>query len=172
MSVSVSGLYLAASGLVGVLGFIVAGRVMDRFGRKPVFVAYMLGALIFGAWLFQIHEAGPMLPVLCLAIFFGLGSVAITSAFSTEPFPTYVRSRAAAWCRNAFEIPGGILGPLVVGILGDHVTGAIGSIGDAMSLMVIALLPVTIFVTVRFVPETRGTDLTHLDELALAEAGT
>ena len=50
-------------------------------------------------------------PVLCLAIFFGLGSVAITSAFSTEPFPTYVRSRAAAWCRNAFEVPGGIVAP-------------------------------------------------------------
>jgi MFS transporter, putative metabolite:H+ symporter len=172
MSVSLSGLYLAASGIVGVLGFLVAGRTMDRFGRKPVFVAYMAGALVFGAWLFQIHDAGPMLPVLCLAIFFGLGSVAITSAFSTEPFPTYVRSRAAAWCRNAFEIPGGILGPLVVGVLGDHVSGAIGSIGDAMSLMVIALLPVTIFVCLRYVPETRGTDLTHLDELALAEAGS
>ena len=58
-----------------------------------------------------------MLPVLCLAIFFGLGSVAITSAFATEPFPTYVRSRAAAWCRNAFEVPGGIVAPLVVGLL-------------------------------------------------------
>jgi hypothetical protein len=38
--------------------------------------------------------------------------------------------------------------------------------------MVLALLPVTIFVCVRYVPETRGTDLTHLDELALAEAGS
>ena len=51
-------------------------------------------------------------------------------------------------------------------------TGAIGSIGDAMSLTVIALLPVTIFVCIRYVPETRGTDLSHLDELAMAEAAT
>ena len=54
----------------------------------------------------------------------------MTSAFSTEPFPTYVRSRASAWCRNAFEIPGGVLGALVVGLLGDHVSGPVGSIGD------------------------------------------
>jgi hypothetical protein len=131
----------------------------------------MVGTLVFGTWLFQIHDAGLMLPVLCIAIFFGLGSVAITSAFSTEPFPTYVRSRAAAWCRNAFEVPGGILGPLVVGLLGDHVSGPIGSIGDAMSLTIVALLPVTIFVAWRYVPETRGADLTHLDQLAIAETG-
>lgn len=93
----------------------------------------MAGTLVFGTWLFQIRSAPLMLPVLCLAIFFGLGSVAMTSDFSTEYFPTYVRSRAAAWCRDAFEVPGAIVAPLVVGILGDHVTGPIGSIGDVLA---------------------------------------
>ena len=81
---------------------------MDRFGRKPMFEIYMAGALVFGVWTFQTTNTGAELPALCLAIFFGLGSVSMTSAFSTEPFPTYVRSRAAAWCRNAFEIVGGV----------------------------------------------------------------
>jgi putative MFS transporter len=170
MSVSLSGLYLAAAGVLGAVGFVVAGRLMDRFGRKPSFVGYMLGTLVFGAWLFQIRSAIVMLPVLCAAIFFGLGSVAMTSAFSTEPFPTYVRSRAAAWCRNAFEVLGGTVGPLVVGLLGDHVSGPVGSIGDAMSLTCIALLPVTIFVCVRYVPETRGEDLVALDDRAVTVA--
>jgi MFS transporter, putative metabolite:H+ symporter len=107
MSLSLSGLYLAIAGVLGAVGFVVAGRLMDRFGRRPTFIAYIAGALVFGIALFQTHSAGPMLPVLCLANFFGLGSAAITSAFSTEFFPTYVRSRAAAWCRNAFEIPAG-----------------------------------------------------------------
>jgi hypothetical protein len=109
-----------------------------------------------------------MLPVLCLAIFFGLGSVAVTSAFATEPFPTYVRSRAAAWCRNAFEIPGGIVAPLVVGLLGDHVTGPIGSIGDAMSLTTVALIVPTIWIAWRYIPETRDANLVAMDDAVVA----
>lgn len=169
MSVSLSGLYLAAAGVLGAVGFVVAGRLMDRFGRRPTFVAYMLGTLAFGTWLFQVRSAALMLPVLCAAIFFGLGSVAVTSAFSTELFPTYVRSRAAAWCRNAFEVGGGIVGPLVVGLLGDHVSGPVGSIGDAMSLTIVALVPPTIFLALRHVPETMDEDLVALDRQTAEE---
>jgi MFS transporter, putative metabolite:H+ symporter len=166
MSLSLSGLYLGIAGLVGAIGFVVAGRLMERWGRRPTFILYVAGAAAFGVPLFQIHSAGPMLPFLCLAIFFSLGSAAVTSAFSTEFFPTYVRSRAAAWCRNAFEIPGGIVGPLVVGVLGDHRTGRIGSIGDSMSaLFIVTLLP-TLFIAWRYIGETRHLDLSALDLLA------
>jgi predicted MFS family arabinose efflux permease len=168
MSVSLSGLYLAAAGLVGTAGFLVAGRLMDRIGRKLAFEIYMVGALVFGTWTFQITDPAPMLPVLCVGIFFSLGSVAMTSAFSTEPFPTYVRSRASAWCRNAFEIPGGVLGALAVGVLGDHVSGAVGSIGDAMSLVTIAMLPAAMVVAWLFVPETSAEDMVGMDEALVA----
>ena len=164
MSVSRSGLFLAAAGVVGALGFIVAGRLMDRFGRKTMFEVYMAGALVFGTWRSRSHSQLLMLPVLCLGIFFGLGSVAMTSAFATELFPTYVRCRAAAWCRNAFEIPGGVLGALTVGLLGDHVTGPIGSIGDAMALITVAMLPASMLVCWLFVPETNAEDMVAMDE--------
>lgn len=164
MSVSVSGLYLAAAGIVGAVGFVVAGRLMDRWGRRPAFLVYSLGTGVFGIVVFQTHNALVMLPMVCLAIFFGLGSGAITSAFATEFFPTYVRSRGAAWCRNAFEIPGGMLGPLLVGLLGDHRTGPVGSIGDAMTVVVIAFGVPVLYIAWRYIGETRGADLVALDE--------
>jgi putative MFS transporter len=166
MSLSLSGLYLAVAGIVGAVGFIVGGRLMDRWGRRPAALLYGGTTLVFGVVLFQVHSALLMLPVLCIAIFFGLGSAAMTSAFSTEFFPTYVRSRAAAWCRNAFEIPGGIVGPLVVGYLGDHRTGPIGSIGEAMSVVFVATMIPMLFILWRYVSETRGLDLEALDEVA------
>ena len=121
MSVATSGLFLAASGLVGAIGFFVAGRLGDRFGRRPTFMAYMVGALVTGIATFNIANHLLMLPFFCLSIFFGLGSVAITSAMATEPFPTYVRSRASAWNRNAVEVVGGIVGAWIVGVLGDQI---------------------------------------------------
>jgi MFS family permease len=169
MSLKLTGLYLGVAGILGAVGFLAAGRMMDRFGRRPTFIVYTAASAIFGIILFQIHSAGIMLPFLCLAIFFGLGSGAITSAFSTEFFPTYVRSRAAAWCRNAFEVPGGILGPAIVGVLGDHRTGPVGSIGDAMSALFLTTLVPVVFIAWRYIGETSGLDLTALDDATVWE---
>lgn len=164
MSLELSGLYLAIAGVLGAAGFIVGGWLMDRWGRRPAFILYSAASLVFGVWLFQTREPGPMLPILCIAIFFGLGGAAMTSAFSTEPFPTYVRSRAAAWARNGFEIPGGIAGPLIVGLLGDHHTGAIGSVGDAMSVLFLAMSLPVLFIAWRYIPESRGLDFVSMDD--------
>jgi MFS family permease len=163
MSEARTGIYLVVSGITGAAGFIIGGRLMDSWGRVPTFHLYMAGSVVFGLWLFQTHDPIVMLPVLCLAIFFGLGAGAMTSAFATECFPTYVRSRAAAWCRNGFEIPGGIAGPALVGYLGDHVTGAVGSIGDAMSLLFLAMILPVIYIAWRYIPETGGSDLAAMD---------
>ncbi|MFM7718432.1 MAG: MFS transporter [Actinomycetota bacterium] len=164
MSEATSGLFLAVSGLVGAVGFFVAGRLMDRFGRVPLFITYMGGALVTGVATFNIAEHLLMLPFFCLSIFFGLGSVAITSAMATEPFPTYVRSRASAWNRNAVEVVGGIIGAWVVGVLGDDATGALGSIGAAMTALLLVTVPPAMFIAWRFIPETRGRDIAAHDE--------
>mgnify|MGYP003336045043 FL=1 len=126
-------------------------------------MAYMVGALVTGIATFNIANHLLMLPFFCLSIFFGLGSVAITSAMATEPFPTYVRSRASAWNRNAVEVVGGIVGAWIVGVLGDHATGALGSIGAAMTLLLVVTVPLAVLITWRFIPETKGRDLVAQD---------
>jgi hypothetical protein len=57
-----------------------------------------------------------------------------------------------------------------VGLLGDHVSGPVGSIGDATSLTILALIPPTIFLCLRYVPETAEDDLVALDRLTASEA--
>ena len=49
-------------------------------------------------------------------------------------------------------------GPLLVGVLGDHATGAVGSIGDTVSLLMLLWLP-GIFLVWRYIPETKGMEL-------------
>jgi putative MFS transporter len=166
MSERTRGLYLAIAGFTGVLGYIVSGRLMDRIGRRTTLILYMGPAMVFGMLAFQLHAPVPLLIALCGGIFFGLGSGATTTAFSTELFPTYVRGRASTWCRNAFEVAGSIVGPLLVGVLGDPHGGALGSIGNAMTLLFpVCVIPV-IFVTARYLPETRDVNFEEMDARA------
>jgi MFS transporter, putative metabolite:H+ symporter len=79
-------------------------------------------------------------------------------AFTTELFPTEIRGQAAAWVHNVFDVAGAVVGPLAVGVLGNHVTGAIGSIGDSVTLLALLWLAVAWLVW-RHLPETRGLDL-------------
>lgn len=158
VSQGLTGLAIALGGITGTLGYVVAGRVMDRYGRRGTLIAYQAVGGAFGAWVFQASSIELLIPVLVVAIFFGLGGGAVTGAMATELFPTAVRGRSAAWARNAFEIPGAILGPWLVGFLGDHQTGAIGSIGDAASLVIVLASVPVLLVTLR-VPETRAVDL-------------
>jgi hypothetical protein len=86
----------------------------------------------------------------------------VTGAISSELFPTYIRNQSAAWARNVFEIAGFILGPLLVGVLGDHYTGALGSIGDTVSVLVLLFFPATWLIW-RHLPETKGRELEEIE---------
>jgi len=51
-----------------------------------------------------------------------------------------------------------VFGPALVGILGDHATGAIGNVGDTVSLLMLLQIP-TIWLVWKYVPETKGHEL-------------
>lgn len=167
VSKTTTGLYLAVGAAVGVFGFIVGGRLMDLIGRKPAFILYTALSGVFGVVLFQSHDPTVILVALCGAIFFGLGSGSMTNAFATEPFPTYVRGRAATWSRNFFEIPGGIVGPIMVGFLGDPDTGVLNSVGNALTLLFALMVIPVVLIAWRLVPETKGLDLAEMDAVTV-----
>jgi MFS transporter, putative metabolite:H+ symporter len=146
---------------LGVLGYVVCGRLMERIGRKPTAIAYFLLGAFFAALLFQTDSKAMAFPLLILSVFFGLGAAPVMAAFSSELFPTDIRAQSAAWVRNIFEIAGFIGGPILVGRLGDHATGAVGSIGDTVSLLMLIWLP-GVFLVWRYLPETKGMSLEQL----------
>ncbi len=153
-------IFLAAYGC-GIAGYWVCGRLMDGIGRRPTAIVYGTLAGVSAFMLFQMHGAA-IAVLLVLAVFFGLGMAPVTGAISTELFPTYIRNQSAAWARNVFEIAGFILGPLLVGVLGDHYTGALGSVGDTVSVLVLLFFPATWLIW-RHLPETKGRELEEIE---------
>lgn len=152
------GFYIIFAYGLGVVGYVVCGRLMERIGRRPTATLYFLMGAFWAVVLFQVESKTLAFPALILAVFFGLGAAPVLGAFASELFPTDVRAQSAAWVRNIFEIGGYVFGPVLVGVLGDHTTGAVGSIGDSVSLLMVLWLP-GIFVVWRYLPETRGMEL-------------
>jgi putative MFS transporter len=164
-------LYILVAYGIGCLGYYVCGRLMERIGRRPTAIIYFLGGVVFSIILFQTTDRLVSFFALMLAVGFGLGVQPVLSAFGTELFPTEIRGQAAAWVRNWFEIAGYVFGPALVGILGDHSTGAIGNIGDTVSLLMIMQLP-GIYLIWKHMPETKGREIDELtpEEALLTEA--
>lgn len=155
---------ICAYGL-GCVGYYVCGRAMERWGRKPTAFAYALGAIIFITMLFQVESKPLSFVGLGVGVFFGLGMGPVMSAYATELFPTEIRGQAAAWTRNLFDIAGYVFGPALVGILGDHATGAIGNIGDTVTLLTLLMLP-TLWLIAKYLPETKDLELEDIVDSA------
>jgi putative MFS transporter len=154
-------IFIAAYGF-GTVGYLVCGSMMERFGRRPTAIVFGLLAGASAIALFQARNTLALGALLLVAVFFGLGMAPVLGAISTELFPTYIRNQSAAWARNIFQISGFILGPLLVGVLGDHYTGALGSVGDTVSILVLLFLPATWLIW-RHLPETKGRELEEIE---------
>lgn len=151
-------IYIIVAYGCGTIGYYVCGRMMERIGRRHTAMGYLAGGAFFSIVLFQVRSDTISFVALMLAVFFGLGVGPAMGAFATELFPTEIRGRATAWVRNWFEIAGYVFGPALVGILGDHSSGAIGNIGDTVTFLMVMQLP-AIFLIWRFMPETKGVEL-------------
>ncbi|MDP1818696.1 MAG: MFS transporter [Acidimicrobiales bacterium] len=148
---------ICAYGL-GCLGYYACGRAMERFGRRPTALLYGVGGITFTILLFQTTSRPLSFVALLAAVFFGLGMGPVMGSFATELFPTEIRGQTMAWIRNVFEIAGYVFGPAVVGILGDHRSGAIGNVGDTVTALMLLQIP-TLWLVWRYMPESKGREL-------------
>ena len=71
------------------------------------------------------------------------------------------RARPRPGSATCSRSPATCSAPRVVGILGDHQTGAIGNIGDTVTALMLLQLP-TLWLVWRYLPETKGRELEEI----------
>jgi MFS family permease len=125
------GWYILPFAAGNVLGPILLGRLFDTVGRKVMIAAtYMLsGALLaVTAWLFSRNMLSAEQLTIAWMIVFFFASAAASSAYLTvsEIFPLELRALAIAFFYAVGTGIGGIVGPLVFGVLIN--TGSRGSV--------------------------------------------
>lgn len=132
------------------LGYVIGGRLSDRFGRKPILTVSVLGFSL-GALLVFSGE-----PLLYVPGFFFLAAAdasvqAVRSAFAGELFPTEVRGTLGA-------VAGAVI--VVAGSVGLLVTGLLASVVDPpVTVLGLALVAALSVLALRTLPETAGVDV-------------
>ena len=162
--------YVLCAFVAACASYHLCGRMMDRVGRRPTAMVYLAIAISSTIWLFQAEGRVALFVALVVAVSSGLGVQPVLSAFSTELFPTAIRGQAAAWVRCGFDIAGAVVGPAVVGVLGDDETGLIGSIGDTVTGLVLLALPALWLI--RRLPEAAHRELEEIASPAARSSGT
>lgn len=144
--------WLPISGLFQFVGYVAAGRLMDRWGRRRTVMSY-LSLASFASAVCYLGEGG--LVVVGYFAMAGLGGMwAVAQTISAELFPTEVRATAGGLTHNLIGRLGMTLGPKLVGVLAVTLgsTGYAVALLGALNLFVIPLIAATL-------PETRGANL-------------
>lgn len=151
-SLTKSGLWTSATILGMGLGIWLFGIAADRFGRKPTFVFYQVGAVVM-VFLYA-HLSSPFALLIGGAVMgvFVNGMIGGYGALISELYPTQARATAQNVLFNIGRAVGGF-GPVVVGALAARF-----SFGSALALLASIYL-LDILATLFLIPERRGAAL-------------
>jgi MFS family permease len=132
-------------------GYVSFGFFADRFGRRPVFLIFVLtAALIIPIYgnvrnEFLILALGPFLG------FFGHGYFSLFGSMLAEIFPTSIRATAQGFCYNSGKALSAFA-PMFIGYLADRF-GIGAALGAASMFLVMAAGLIFLL------PETSGAEL-------------
>lgn len=147
--------YFFISSLAQVPGYFSAAWLVERFGRRPTLVAYLVGSAI-AAYLFGNSGAGnDAILFASLLSFFNLGAWGAVYALTPELYPTALRATGAGAAAAVGRV-GGIIGPFLTSTL----TVSLGQAGVFALFM--GLLLVTAAAVALLGEETRGRSLEEI----------
>ena len=150
LSVLDSAGYLSVSIAGAFFGYLSAGYLADRIGRRFTFLVFAIGAGTIAITYTMLRFGNGTMLVLGFPLgFFGSGVFSAMGPFFTEHFPTRVRGVGQGFAYNAGRATGALF-PTLVGFLSAKIP-----LGQAIGLFA-ALAYGTMAIAAFLLPETRG----------------
>jgi putative MFS transporter len=135
---------------VSIPGKLLEAWLVERWGRRPVIVAFGLIAAAAAATFGFVRGAVPVLLAGCVMSFFGIGVDPAVKVYTAESYPTTLRATGTAATEGFGRLLAGIVGPALVPPL--LATGGVTSV----YLLVGAVALVAVLTVAIFGEETRG----------------
>jgi MFS family permease len=100
-------------------GYVAFGFLADRFGRKPVYIAYLLVAAATVPLFAFVRSPGALLVIGPLVGFFGTGYFSGFSVIASELFPAQLRASAMGFAYNIGRVASAAA-PYTIGAISDR----------------------------------------------------
>jgi putative MFS transporter len=155
MGFSLTSAFVFTAVIVGVSvpGKLLEAWLVERWGRRPVIIAFGLLAAVAALAFGFARGAIPVLLVGCVMSFFGIGADPAVKVYTAESYPTNIRATGTAATEGFGRLLSGVLGPSLVPLL--LVAGGVVAV---YTLVGVAALLAVVTVAV-FGEETRGRTL-------------
>lgn len=141
--------FAALGALVAIPGYVSASLLTGRFGRKKIFLVYVVAAALGGFYFAMASTAVGLYAGNFILSFFSLGAWGVWNTWNGEFYPTALRGTGYSWA-TAAQLVSTTVAPAAVGMLLSHATGFTATILVINAFMVLtALLAVPL-------PETEG----------------
>ncbi|MFG1973000.1 MFS transporter [Nonomuraea fuscirosea] len=144
--------FAALSALMMIPGYVSASFLTGRFGRKKVFLVYVVAAALGGLWFATADSMTGLYLGNFVLSFFSLGAWGVWNTWNGEFYPTALRGTGYSWA-TAAQLVATTVAPSAVGALLANATGF-----TATMLIINAFMVATALLAVPL-PETEGREL-------------
>lgn len=153
------GRLIAIAAVVSMPLVFMVGRMLDRLGRRRTAMIVFTLTSVGTVGCYTLETEATLLVPAVLAIFGASAVLPVMNAYSTELFPTDLRSDAFAWSNNLLGRTGYVLSPILVGLAAEEVGWGVAVASTAVGpLISLALI-------LRWLPETSGKELEETSKL-------
>jgi MFS family permease len=159
-SINKSALWTAVTVVGMIIGILIFGVLADRVGRRPMFLAYQVGAAVSVVVFSRLDDPIAMLIGGAVMGAFVNGMMGGYGALTAELFPTHARGTAQNLLFNVGRGIGGFA-PWLIGLV-------VGWRGFAFAIaMLAAIYVIDLVVTLVLVPERKGVELDGVGEASV-----